>query len=360
VLSVLSVAYSLARVSADAVGGAEQVLAALDRALVSAGHRSLVLACRGSRVAGQLVPIEIGTGSYTSELRAGVTERYREQLGNLVTREHIDVVHFHGVDCGAYIDLGGLTGVAKIVTLHLPLDYYEPRLRRGASGVVFTCVSASQRAQVESLIPVHATIENGIDVRRWRPLDGIPGEYVACLGRICPEKGFDIALRAAHAANVPLLLAGEVFPYPDHQQYFADCIEPFLDERRRFIGAVGGAVKRRFLADARCLVVPSRVAETSSLVTMEALASGTPVIVSGVGAPASLIEPGVTGLVAEDEAALCEALGKIGALDRRACRTSARRRFDVRDTTRRYLELYASLAGHRPDVISHLGADTVA
>ena len=70
-----------------------------------------------------------------------------------------------------------------------------------------------------------------------------------------------------------------------------------------------------------------------------------------------MIEPGVTGLIANDEAALCDALGKISGLDRRACRTSAQRRFDVRNTTRRYLELYASLAGYRRDALSSLDAD---
>lgn len=48
-LTVLSVAYPLAPVTADPVGGAEQVLARMDRALVDAGHRSIVIASEGSR-----------------------------------------------------------------------------------------------------------------------------------------------------------------------------------------------------------------------------------------------------------------------------------------------------------------------
>ena len=42
-LTVLNDAYPLAPVDEDPVGGAEQVLAALDRALVRAGHRSAVV-----------------------------------------------------------------------------------------------------------------------------------------------------------------------------------------------------------------------------------------------------------------------------------------------------------------------------
>jgi hypothetical protein len=54
-LTVLSVAYPLAPVGPDAVGGAEQVLCRLDAALVEAGHRSVVVACGGSSVRGALV-----------------------------------------------------------------------------------------------------------------------------------------------------------------------------------------------------------------------------------------------------------------------------------------------------------------
>src|SRR5436189_6305216 len=51
-LTVLNVAYPLAPVGQDAVGGAEQVVTALDRALLRAGHRSLVIGCEGSSIGG--------------------------------------------------------------------------------------------------------------------------------------------------------------------------------------------------------------------------------------------------------------------------------------------------------------------
>jgi hypothetical protein len=56
-LTVLSVAYPFATVGPDAVGGAELVLSALDRALVAAGHGSFVVALDGSDVAGILLPV---------------------------------------------------------------------------------------------------------------------------------------------------------------------------------------------------------------------------------------------------------------------------------------------------------------
>ena len=346
-LSVLSVAYPLAPVGLDPVGGAEQVLANIDRALVAAGHRSCVLAGEGSSSSGQLVAVDIGSDALSASVRERVTLAYREKLKQLLSEQRFDVLHFHGVDCDAYLpDLSQVQGIPQLITLHLPFESYPKRLFHGDRRVSFSCVSAWQGRHVEQHVPVRASIENGVDVQRWRPLpEQLTGDYVACLGRICPEKGFDVALRAAHSARVGLLLAGQVFGYPEHKAYFSDCILPLLDVQRRFIGPVAGTAKREFLARARCLVVSSRVAETSSLVTMEALACGTPVIVTDAGAPCSLIEPGVTGLVAADEAALSLALQRVHQLDRRACRASAEQRFDLRRSTGRYLELYAELAG---------------
>ena len=68
------------------------------------------------------------------------------------------------------------------------------------------------------------------------------------LGRICPEKGFHIALDAARRAGVPLLLAGQTFPYEAHETYFAREIAPRLDRSRRFIGPIGLVRKRRLLS----------------------------------------------------------------------------------------------------------------
>ena len=61
-LTILNVAYPLAPVSLDAVGGAEQILAALDKALVEAGHGSIVIACERSRVARHLFDGPAGPG----------------------------------------------------------------------------------------------------------------------------------------------------------------------------------------------------------------------------------------------------------------------------------------------------------
>jgi CelD/BcsL family acetyltransferase involved in cellulose biosynthesis len=132
-----------------------------------------------------------------------------------------------------------------------------------------------------------------------------------------------------------------VFPYDSHQRYFAREIAPRLGPSRRFVGPVALARKRRLLAGARCVVIPSEVPETSSLVAMEALASGTPVVAAPVGALPEIVEHRRTGLLARGVAELAEAMRAVAAtVDRRACRRAAEARFDVRAMTDRYLALY--------------------
>jgi glycosyltransferase involved in cell wall biosynthesis len=343
-LEVLSVAYRLAPVSPGVAGGAEQVLAALDRALVQAGHRSVVLACEGSSVAGELAAVPIGVGPLSEARRAHATVLFRRRLVELVRQHRFDVIHFHGMDASDYpLGEAGLREVPKLVTLHVPLEWYAPELFRVGGNLSFNAVSAWQREQIGRAVTLRTSIDNGVDLSAWRPVPRPTGGYVVCLGRICREKGFDLALRAVRQADVSLLLAGQAFAYPEHERYFAEEIQPALDERRRFIGAVSGEQKRQLLAHASALVVPSRVAETCSLVTLEALACGTPVIAPAHGAPSRWLEPGVSGWVATGEVELAAALGRLDGLQREACRNLARR-FDVREMARRYFELYAELA----------------
>ena len=65
-----------------------------------------------------------------------------------------------------------------------------------------------------------------------------------------------------------------------------------LDSERQFIGAVDEQEKWRLLSRARCLLQPSLAPETSSLVAMEALACGTPVIAFPSGALPEIIDNG--------------------------------------------------------------------
>lgn len=52
-------------------------------------------------------------------------------------------------------------------------------------------------------------VENGVPVERLQARR-VRGDFALCLGRICPEKGYEHALEAARLAEIPLLIGGEV------------------------------------------------------------------------------------------------------------------------------------------------------
>jgi glycosyltransferase involved in cell wall biosynthesis len=339
-LTVLNVAYPLAPVGPDAVGGAEQVLTHLDAALVAAGHCSLVLACDGSVARGELIAFPCTEEELTEERRRVVRRRYQQTLEQTLTEWPVDLVHLHGVDFHEYLPPAG---VPVLATLHLPPAWYPPAVfNLTRPETTLNCVSHSQQADCPPAAGSLPVIENGVPVEQLAVQHG-KRRYALSLGRVCPEKGFHRALEAAKLARFPWLLGGEVFHYAAHEDYFRDELAPRLDESRRYLGPIGFARKRRLLTAARCLLVSSLVPETSSLVAMESLACGTPVVAFPNGALPDIIEHGRTGFLVQDEREMAAAIHAAVELSPEDCRTSARRRFSLANTCQQYLELYEQL-----------------
>ena len=343
-MRVLSVAYTLAPCGPDAVGGAEQVLSALDRALVTAGHESLVVACAGSQAAGRLFPVSVDLhGEMTDAVRVRAQAAFRATIADVLRHEQVDLVHMHGLD---FHQILPAPGVKVLATLHLPPDWYPPEALRPARPDTWVhCVSGAQQSRCVDSAKLLPPIGNGVDVAALGAARHARRGFVLNLARICPEKGTHLALDAAHRAGVPLLVGGDVFPYAEHQAYARDWVRPRLDRHRRLLGPVGFARKRRLLSAARCLLLPSLAPETSSLVAMEAAACGTPVIAFPNGALPEIVQHGRTGFLVGDVAEMAEAIGQVSRIDPEACRQAARARFDLARTAAAYLCRYAELAG---------------
>ena len=340
-LTVLSVSYPLAHVSPDATGGSEQILSRLDRALAAAGHRSIVVAPEGSRVAGELVPIARPEGVLDDAAKGEAQGRNRAAIATVLARQAVDLVHLHGIDFDRYLPA---PGPPVLATLHLPPAWYSPEaLHPRRPDTWLNAVSPSQHAACPASPCLLPPVENGIPVSDFRAHHA-KRRFALFLGRICPEKGVHLALQAAHRAGIALLVAGELYPYAAHQDYFGAEVQPLLDCRRRFIGPVGFARKRRLLTAARCLLVPSLAEETSSLVAREAAACGTAVIAMPNGALRDTVLPGRTGFLVETVDAMAGAIAECDTIDARACRAVARERFDEDHMIRGYFGLYHQLA----------------
>jgi glycosyltransferase involved in cell wall biosynthesis len=338
-LTILSVGYALAPVGPDAVGGAEQILSALDQALVAAGHTSLVVGPEGSRTAGRLIATAKLPAHITDRERSAIEQRQRAVIKQALSGQRIDLIHTHGLDFAEHLPE---TNVPTLVTLHLPAEFYQPAALAARPNAWFHCVSAAQQRRFPPLPNMLDPIPNGVPFDRFRAHHA-RRDFALALGRICPEKGFHLALDAARLAGTPLLIAGQVFPYEAHQRYFSAEIRPRLDHNARFLGPIGFARKRRLLTAARVLLIPSLVAETSSLVAMEALACGCPVVAFPAGALPDLIETGITGFLVSTVGEMAEAIPLCEGLDRERCREMARHRFSLDAMIESYFRLYRRL-----------------
>ena len=343
-LRILNIAFPLAPASPDAVGGAEQVLAVLDRALVAEGHTSLIVAAEGSETAGRLWSVPVPRRDVLSEEDGRfVRGQMQAALDRVLASERVDLVHMHGLD---FFEYRLPANLPVLVTLHLPVAWYAPKAWSATgANFQFCCVSQAQRSAAPPSLHGCAVVENGIALPPFDAGGGREG-YALAMGRICPEKNQHTALEAGTRAGVPVYLAGKIFPYREHRDYFEKKIQPLLNAPNpghRFLGPLTLECKQGLLARARCLLHPTLAPETSSLVAMEALAAGTPVIAYRSGALPGIVEDGRTGFLvgsAEEMAAAMGALDRISPLD---CRAAAEQRFTRERMVRDYFELYRKL-----------------
>jgi glycosyltransferase involved in cell wall biosynthesis len=333
-MNILSVAYPLLPVGPDSAGGAEQILFLMDRGLAAAGHRSIVIAAKGSQTSGELIESAVSVGEITDEVRRDAQQAHNDCIRQALRYRAIDLIHFHGLDFYTYLPH---QVVPMLATLHLPVSFYPPSIFDDAK-VTVNCVSQTQANSAPGTTKPPVVL-NGVDTERYRNGRG-EEDFLLVLTRICPEKGVHIALDVAHRLDLPLIIAGPVHPFRDHQIYFHDHVQPLLDEKRQYIGAVDLATKAALLARARAVLIPSLVSETSSLVAMEAISSGTPVVAFRSGALPEVVEHGETGFIVDAADQMVEAVQHVAQISPQTCRSRAALRFDARRMVNDYFSLY--------------------
>jgi len=187
-----------------------------------------------------------------------------------------------------------------------------------------------------------ATIHHGIEVEKF-PFDPQGSDELLFFGRIHPDKGAGEAIRAATATGHKLVICGLVQDRAYHEREVA----PFIDgERVDYRGVVGGEDRLRTLGHAKGLLHLIHFDEPFGLSVIEAMACGTPVIAYRRGSMPELIEHGVTGFLVDGFDEAVAAIGRLGEIDRRACRRAIEERFTVDRMADDYLALYRRILGN--------------
>lgn len=148
-------------------------------------------------------------------------------------------------------------------------------------------------------------VEYGLDENRVEvvphgiDLEGRAPRYqsenrVVFVGRLSPEKGVDVLLRAMkEVRGLECAIVGDG-PERDRLERLAEELDL---SNVTFLGALYGSELDREIARAKAVVIPSRSYETFGLTALEAYAFGKPVIASRVGALPEVVREGETGLL---------------------------------------------------------------
>jgi glycosyltransferase involved in cell wall biosynthesis len=259
-----------------------------------------------------------------------------------------DLIHFH---CDyLHFPLLRRCTCPSVTTLHGRLHVPDLKpLFDEYSEVPLVSISDNQRRPIPGA-NWQTTVYHGLP-RNLHTFRDRPGDYLAFLGRISPEKRLDRAIEIARGAGMKLKVAAKI--YPGERDYYMETIEPLLRESQsfvEFVGEVGGREKDEFLGNARAMLFPIDWPEPFGLVMIEALACGTPVIAWRNGSVPEVIEDGVTGFVVDSVTEAVDAVGRAAWLDRRTCRQEFEKRFDATRMARDYVDVYRRLvhAGAEP------------
>ena len=166
------------------------------------------------------------------------------------------------------------------------------------------------------------------------------------VGRVAPEKGIVEAIEIAQAVGRPLRIAAKVAPGGAERQYYDEVFRPALKEAGssvEFLGELSGADRDQLFCESYASLMPGSWPEPFGLVTIEALACGTPVVARRIGALPEIIREGVDGFFGDDVAAMAFKLDRVEDLDREAIRRSVLERFSAKRMTDGYEAVYRDI-----------------
>ncbi len=343
-------------------GGTESVVDNLARGLVDRGHT-----VRLFTVGSSTCPVDrrwlfeepvgpLGAG----ELEAAHVLAAYESLA-----PDVDVIHDHTA-LGPLLTQGlpgqGTDGdgprVPLVLTMHGPPDRAPGRLlNHTARRAAIVAISRSQRAAATG-VRVARVIHHGVDVDVHRAGPG-GGGFVMFVGRMSPDKGVHRAIDIARRSGTRLVIAAKMWEDVE-VEYFRTEVEPRLHDGVEVLLDADRDSRIELLGRADALLNPICWPEPFGLVMAEALACGTPVVGAPYGAATEIVDDGVTGFLREGDDDLVAALGRVGELDREACRLAAVERFSIErmahDHEQLYAELVAAAAGPRRGVVQRVPA----
>jgi len=339
-LRIAQIAPAIESVPPAMYGGTERVVSYLTEALVEAGHHVTLCASGDSETDADLLPAcphalrQDGHDDYATSVHLAMLEQVYRRA------DEFDIIHSH-VDQLAY-PFARRCSTPTVSTMHGRLDLpLLEDLYREYHDVPLVSISYAQRRPMPDHSWWAANVYHGLPLDQYA-LDDDPDDYLAFIGRVSPEKCVDSAIRIALETETPLKIAAKIDE--KDRAYFEAELEPMMDDPLiEFVGEIDEDQKQAFLGNAAALMFMVDWPEPFGLAMIESMACGTPVIARNCGSIPEVVDEAVTGFVCEDESGAAEAVRRLDALDRRACRRTFEERFSAETMARNYVDAYRAL-----------------
>jgi glycosyltransferase involved in cell wall biosynthesis len=314
----------------------EELVALLCDELVARGHEVTLFATGDSRTEAELRFYFTRGYEHDPDLWDWQLTEYLHAGHAYAHAAEFDVIHCHSYHFG--LPFAQFVATPTVHTHHVHVEPGVIKAYRRRPDVHLVAVSKHHARAYEGR-PNVELIPHGIDTAAF-PFSETGGDYLLFLGRMIRDKGPAQAIQIARSAGMPLILAGPV------EQGFAEFVAPLLGgDAVRYVGRVAQPERDQLLAGAAALLYPLLYPEPFGLVPVEAMACGTPVLATDIGAVSELVEPGRSGYLAPNWEDLIELVPRALELDRREIRRCAVERFDYRRMVDQHEALYMRLVG---------------
>lgn len=164
---------------------------------------------------------------------------------------------------------------------------------------LFITPSAFYKKKLEESCIIHSEI---IHMKNFLPVDTVYNSdnpdkgYLLYFGRISEEKGVLTLVKAVEklSSDIPLYILG-TGPVEDEVKAYID--DKNLGNKIKMLGFKSGDELKKYVAEAKCIILPSEWYENGPYAIMEAMSQGKPVIVSNYGGLPEIVEDGKTGFI---------------------------------------------------------------
>ncbi len=312
-------------------GGLEMHTHMLADELVARGHDVTLYAKGGTKCNAKVVPVlnrRYTFRSYSSK----ILREFQEARVNISVNLAIDLIKVGQFDYVINNSLNvqpytRLTNMPMLTILHTPatLERVNKVIERNWSAPEkhrYVSVSESNAVGWRKLLPSVGVVPNGIRLNEWKTLTQPEKNTAVWAGRITPEKGLHIAIKAAQTAGMKLKIAGPI----SNKKYFKKEIKPLLDDSITHVGHLNHAELAAFFASGEVAISSPLWEEPFGLSTVEALAAGTPVAALPHGAMRDIVISKVGSVSRTDDPTdLAEAIATARTKSRRDCQTYTER-----------------------------------